>query len=99
LAEVHRVVKPGGYLLVTVRGEGVRPFLSSPTVISELEANGISDSTLDKRWGGARKVGYNRQTYQTKTYALQEYSEWFDVVEYIEGGVDGLLDLLVMRKA
>jgi len=29
LAELHRVVKPRGYLVVTVNGEGVRPFLSS----------------------------------------------------------------------
>jgi hypothetical protein len=92
-------VKPGGYLIVTVHGEGVRPFLSSLKVISELETDGISDSTLDKRFGSTRIVGHNRETYQTKTYALQEYSEWFDVVEYIEGGVDGLLDLIVMRKA
>lgn len=85
LAELHRVVKPGGYLAVTVNGELVRPFLTSIEILNELGSKGISDCIP-------------HSTYQTKAYALQVYSKWFEVVTYIEGGVNDQQDLIIMRK-
>jgi SAM-dependent methyltransferase len=99
LGELRRVVKPGGYLALTVNGELMRPFLSSPKVLGDFEASGIA---MDRPWrrqlGGVREAEDSWETYQTKAYTLREYSKWFEVVNYIEGGVNDQQDLVILRK-
>ncbi len=98
LGEMHRVTKSGGYLVVGVYGELIQPFLTSPEVLNELASSGISDATPNSGSDGVGKAGRARTTYQTKAYTLREYSKWFEIVDYVEGGVNDLLDLVVMRK-
>jgi SAM-dependent methyltransferase len=99
LSEMHRVMKSGGYLVVGVYGELLRPVLTSPEILSELTSNGISDSTHNSRLESVDKAEQEHATYQTNAFTLREYSKWFEVVEYIEGGLNDLLDLVIMRKA
>ena len=98
LSEMHRVMKSGGYLVVGVYGELLRPFLTSPEILSELTSSGISDSTHNSRPESVDKAEQEHATYQTNAFTLREYSKWFEVVEYIEGGLNDLLDLVIMRK-
>jgi hypothetical protein len=91
-------MRSGGYLVVGVYGELIRPFLTSAEILRDLESGGISDNTLDSGQSMS-KGNHARATYQTRNYALQEYSKWFVVEDYIEGGLNDLLDLIVMRKA
>jgi 2-polyprenyl-3-methyl-5-hydroxy-6-metoxy-1,4-benzoquinol methylase len=99
LSEIHRVMNSRGYLAVGVYGELMRPFLASPEILSELASSGISDRAHDSRSNSASEAVHDRATYQTKAYTVQEYSKWFEVVDYIEGGINDLLDLVIMRKA
>jgi predicted RNA methylase len=99
LGEMHRVMKSGGYLAAGVYGELVRPFLKAPEILSELTSGGISDSSHNSRSDSMDRAGHGRATYQTKAFTVREYSKRFEIVEYIEGGLNDLLDLVIMRKA
>ncbi|MBI1850765.1 MAG: hypothetical protein HYR85_10515 [Planctomycetes bacterium] len=37
-------------------------------------------------------------TYQTKAWTLREWSRHLDVVEYVERGMGGYQDLVVLRR-
>lgn len=86
LGELHRVIRPGGYLVVTVNGELIRPFLTVPEVLESLDAYGLAACATS-------------EVYQTRAYAFETYSKWFDIVKYVDGGVDDLRDLIILRKA
>ena len=83
---ISRAMKSGGYAALTLRGELLRPFLTEPDVIADLERDGISDRPAA---GG---------TAQTKAYTMALCEPWFDVLAYIEGGVGNEHDLIVVRK-
>jgi hypothetical protein len=99
LEEMHRLLQPGGYLVVGVYGTLLLPFLTAPTMLSELDTHGIVHAAAAQPIIGEHQEPSKRATYQTKQYALQTYARWFDVVNYVDGGLDDLMDLIILRKA
>jgi hypothetical protein len=87
LGAVRTALHEGGYVLATVLGELVRPFVSAPQTLAGLETDGISDR--DPAGEG---------TVQTRDYTLEAYSGVFEVLDYLKGGVASLNDLVVLRK-
>jgi SAM-dependent methyltransferase len=83
---ISRAMQSGGYAALTLRGELLRPFITDPDVIADIERDGISDRPAA---GG---------TAQTKAYTMALCGRWFDVLAYIEGGVGNEHDLIVVRK-
>lgn len=96
IAEISRLLASGGYAALTVYGELVRPFIADKRVLEELDSEGISEGAVESGRGGA--VNGSRPTYQTRTYCMEEYARWLDVVDYVEGGVNSQQDLVVLRK-
>ena len=79
-------MKSGGYAALSLRGELLRPFLTDPDVLGDLERDGISDRPAA---GG---------TTQTRAYTRSLCADLFDVLAYVEGGVANEHDLIVLRK-
>ena len=66
-----------------VYSELMRPFLTTPEILSELTLGRISDRTHNSRLDSIDKARYGRATYQTKALTVREYSKWFEIVEGI----------------
>ena len=96
LAELDRVMTSGAYAALTVRGELERPFIGDAGVLQQLDRDGISDR--DAREAGLL-VPAAATTFQTRDYTIEECGEWFDVLAYVEGGVNDQQDVIVLRKS
>ncbi len=97
LAELRRVMKRGGYALLTLNGELLRPFMKDEDVKEEVEARGISSELLERYPEDSRRAEPRRGTFQTKDYSIREYSRTFDVLRYAVGALNDE-DLIVLRK-
>ena len=76
----------GGYAALALRGELLRPFITDPDVLGDLERNGICDRPD------------SGETVQTRDYTVDLCEEYFDVLAYVEGGIGSQHDLIVLRK-
>jgi SAM-dependent methyltransferase len=85
LEHLRDLVRDDGLVAVTVEGELVRPFVTDPAALTALDADGIAE-------------GAPEGTVQTRAYTERAFSELFDVVDYVEGGVRNLHDLVILRK-
>ena len=92
LEELRRVMRPGGYALLSLNGELLRPFIKDEGAREEVEARGISSTLL-----GSDAVPRGG-TFQTKDHSIREYAKTFDVMRYAVGALNDE-DLIVLRKA
>lgn len=98
LAEMQRIVAPGGLFIASVHGE-FATFFNFNGEVEETLTNDINDSTIDKSLAGVVPDGYYRGTHQKKTYTEQVFSQYFEILDYIEAGAGNFQDLVVMKKA
>ncbi len=97
LAELARILKPGGIFLATTHG---RHSLTSCTAgeLRELEARGIVHR-VDRK--GRFKLDGLPDSYQTtfhtREYVARSWSRFFGVVDHVEGWL-GDQDLVVLRR-
>lgn len=96
LSELKRVLRPNGILIITVHdGKEKWEDLSSEE-ITELQGNGfLFKITNDKK--GIFPNWY-QTAYHTKDYVLDTFSKYFEILEYIERGVNNFQDLVVLQK-
>lgn len=94
LAELRRILRLGGLLLVSVHGAGATKELRAEE-IDTLRAQGI----LFKRSSKLRGIHpeFYQTTFQTKEYVMQTWSRFFEIVSYRELGL-GYQDLVVLRR-
>ncbi len=94
LAELRRILRPGGLLLVSVHGAGTAKELRVDE-LATLRAQGI----LFKRSSKLRGIHpeFYHTTFQTKEYVMQTWSTFFEIVSYRELGL-GYQDLVVLRR-
>lgn len=101
LAEIRRILTPGGLFIATVHGEYAIKLIKPQFrhhITKACLADGISDETRDPILDGVAPSDYYRATYQTEDYTRRVYGESFEVLEYIAGGPMNTQDLVVLRK-
>jgi SAM-dependent methyltransferase len=99
LEELKRILQPGGYAALSFYGELVRPLLTNEDVLGDLDGDGISDRGVrDGETWEHEEILPRRATYQTREYSVRQFGRLFDVISYIEGGVNSKHDLIVLRR-
>jgi len=96
LAEMRRILVPGGIFLATVHGRMAYAYTCG-NLATTFPPEGIVDSALDLTLDGIAPKGYYRGTFQSRDYTQREFGKHFKVLEYIEQGA-GMQDLVVLQK-
>jgi SAM-dependent methyltransferase len=91
LAEMRRVLAPGGLFLPSVQGRFAASYLLPPDTMSQLDRDGIIDA-------GPSETGEWRGFYLTRDYVLREWSKYLEVLDYLEGEINADQDLVVLRR-
>lgn len=98
LAEMARVLAPGGHFLATVSGDFAALPPCPQAVRAELARDGISDGTLDAALDEVAPRGYYRTVYQTEAYTRRTFGRHFEIVDYVSQAISRYQDLVIMRK-
>jgi SAM-dependent methyltransferase len=98
LAEMRRVIRPGGFFLASTHGTGAAARLLRRGDRFRMAWSGVYDGIQDQALAGIAPDSYYRTTFQTRRYTLREWGRHFEVVDYIEQGLGGFQDLVVMRR-
>jgi SAM-dependent methyltransferase len=97
LAEMRRIIAPGGLFVASVHGEFATYFNFAGEVDGPLKKE-INDETKDHNLDGLVPNDYYRGTFQTRAYTERVFSEYFEILDYIEAGSLNFQDIVVMRK-
>lgn len=106
LAELRRVVRPGGYVLLSVHGEhaflvfeeAVSKTGGNPGVIrEELRRKGISFIRDDAFVGGPFPDFYH-STFHAPWYVFEHWGTFFDIAAYVVKGSMGFQDFVLLRR-
>jgi SAM-dependent methyltransferase len=98
LAEVARLLRPGGVFVASVHGECAASVVFPGQATRVLES-GISDERLDPALDGIAPSGYYRSVFQTGAYTRKSFSGRFDVIDVVRGGAGIFQDLVVARRS
>jgi SAM-dependent methyltransferase len=111
LAELERILVPGGLLLASTHGEFSYLLAAGrgdvPThkgiagrwrTARPLRRAGIMDVGADRRLAGVAPEGYYRATFQSREYTDRAWSARFEILDYLECGLMGTQDLVVLRS-
>jgi SAM-dependent methyltransferase len=98
LAELRRLLAPGGLAVVTVHGESATAF-AFPGNAREVLRDGIFDGAHDGSLGGIVPQGYYRGTYQSQEHTVGEWGKVLDVLDYRVRGTGNHQDAVVLRRA
>jgi len=95
LAELNRVTKPGGLVLVSIRG---KRFLDEmpPERRAEVERTGLEFVESDF-WTGVFPDWY-QTTNHTEEYVRSRYRGYFELLGYLPLGLAGQQDFVVLRR-
>lgn len=106
LAELRRVVRPGGYVLLSVHGE--HAFLvfedvvakrgGNPGVIREdLRRKGIS-FIRDDAFAGGPFPDFYHSTFHAPWYVFEHWGAFFDIAAYVVKGSMAFQDFVLLRR-
>jgi SAM-dependent methyltransferase len=98
LAELKRLLAPGGIVIATVHGAYAAAFEWPPDEVGRLLQGGIHDQNPDASLSGVVEEGYYQNTFQTRDYTLQEWSRFLEIVEYVEAGMNSYQDMVILRR-
>jgi ubiquinone/menaquinone biosynthesis C-methylase UbiE len=98
LAELKRIVSPGGILLLSVHGAAC--YYDLPQSEQDvIESKGILFRVAQT---GKLKVDglpdFYQNTYHSKAYVLKEWGKLFTVLDYIEKGINDHQDAVLLRR-
>ncbi|MGH7411996.1 MAG: hypothetical protein ACREJ6_13175 [Candidatus Methylomirabilis sp.] len=69
-----------------------------PKDFATILRHGIYDNIHSPSLDGIVARGYYCDVYQTREYTIREWSNYFEILEYIERGMGNHQDLVVMRR-
>lgn len=110
LAELRRILAPGGLLLASVHGPFAARFAFPPAAAKggfrwrrrrsavDVRARGFIDAGEDVALKGIAPAGYYRGVFQSPDWTRQEWSKFFRVLEVQEGGMQNFQDLVVLER-
>lgn len=96
LEELRRVSRPGGHVLVTLRGSYYHDRLSAQDR-AELEREGFVFSRLPDHMRDVFPPWYQTATH-TEEYVRRTYSGYFDVIRHLRGALDGCQDIVILKR-
>jgi SAM-dependent methyltransferase len=96
LAEIRRVLAPGGILAASVHGQPAADTYM-PLLPDILTDNGIFDGLTDTSMDGVAPPGYYRVTFQSQEYTRREWGRYLPVTEYREAGLTPAHDLVICQ--
>ena len=94
LTELRRITNPKGIVLLTLHGRPVWKNLPEEDVV-DIRKRGFKFITAEHMKGLFPE--WYQNAYHTKGYVLEQYSNYFDVVDYIPRG-SGRQDVVVLQK-
>jgi len=97
LREIRRIIVPGGLFLASLHGEFAAYFAFQNAAHDILE-RGIHDEVLDSNLDGIAPPNYYRGTFQSKEYTKRVFSDYFEVLDYVERGSLNFQDIIIMKK-
>lgn len=98
LRELRRIAKPGATIILTVHGEYCINKLA-PSYQNQIHSSGFMFSTgATGRLKLDKLPDFYQTAYHTQEYIRRVWSAYFDVVRYIERGINNHQDAVVLRK-
>ena len=94
LSELSRVVKPGGYLLISTHGEHF--WDSAPNDAKNKFFEKGFEFIKGKQTDGL--PDFYHCSYHTKKYVLKEWKKYFEIIDFIPKGICNHQDLVVCQK-
>lgn len=91
LAELQRVTKPGGYLILTTHGENIAP----ESIKSELSAKGFTYRDAKNNLIGSDYIDI---VWHSTKYIQENWGKYFEIVKHIDRGINNHQDLILCRK-
>lgn len=96
LAELQRVLRPGGLLIASVHGEAL---LLAPDQAEAREAL-RRDGILYTVGGGTPGLpAYYQTTYHAREYLQREWARYFEIVDVQERGINNQQDAVLCRRS
>lgn len=98
LAELNRIAKPGATLILSVQGDYCVGQLA-PSLQTRIQSDGFLFLT-----GATGKLkidklpDFYQTAYHTREYIQREWSAYFDVVRYVQRGINNHHDAVLLRK-
>jgi 2-polyprenyl-3-methyl-5-hydroxy-6-metoxy-1,4-benzoquinol methylase len=99
LAELARLAKPGATVMVSTLGSFAACRSGNPHTFEKLKTSGYLDLGADTNLEGIAPDGYYRTAFHSRRYIESNWSDYFSVVDIIEGAIGGHQDFVVLRKA
>jgi ubiquinone/menaquinone biosynthesis C-methylase UbiE len=97
LAELQRVTRPMGYVLLTVHGSYYWSRMLPPEV-EDIRTRGHRFVQGPKCMQGVFPEWY-QNAYHTQEYVVSKFSKYFKILEYIPQGLDGCQDIVLLQKS
>ena len=93
LAEMQRILRPGGIFICSVLGQNHANLLLGEAEIKELKTKGNFTLTSqdDKATYSTRVGGSAWDVFQTRAEVIRVFGSYFQIVDYIPGGQDFLV--------
>jgi SAM-dependent methyltransferase len=95
LNELRRITKPGGIVLLSIHSSFYLDNLEA-AMVAEIKAKGMLFVVSDG-WKNIFPDWYQIALH-TKEYILDKYARYFDILEYIPGGMNTAQELVVLQR-
>jgi SAM-dependent methyltransferase len=98
LAELSRVLRPGGIVMLTVMGEEVAAWRLAPEEFAEYQRRGHFYKKVQE--GGLHGLpSFYQDAYHSRAYVMREWARYFEPIAYVRNGPMYLQDLAILEKS